>query len=229
MESAEALIRLTDEKLGFVSPEEFIPIAERSGRILKIGEIVFESVCRFLSEGVITQYGIKYIEVNLSVVECMQSSLSEKLFHTMNQYHLDPSQINLEITETATAERIGMLVKNMTELHKNGITFSLDDYGTGYSNISYMMSLPFHIIKIDKSLLWSSMKNEKAMIALESIISMIRGMNMKILVEGVENEEMVELLKKLECHYLQGFYYSKPVPENEFIAFMSGKRGGIRA
>lgn len=218
--AAEALLRMYDEEMGFVSPDEFIPIAEKNGKIIDIGHLVIEHVCRFLQREDIKKYGLRYIEVNLSVVECMQENLPEELKQIMEKYNVDCSQLNLEITETALAQNQDVLVENMQKINEMGITFSLDDYGTGYSTITYMMTMPFKIVKIDKSILWSSFENEKAMIALCASINMIKDMEMEIVVEGIESEEMADKLSELGCDFLQGFYFSRPLPEEEFLKFL---------
>ena len=139
----------------------------------------------------------------------------------MKKYKVDCTQINLEITETALAQNHEILAANMKKVNEMGVTFSLDDYGTGYSTITYMMTLPFKIVKIDKSILWSSFQNEKAMIALCASINMIKDMDMEIVVEGVESEEMATKLAELGCDYLQGFYFSKPLPEKQFKEYLT--------
>lgn len=219
--AAEALLRMYDEEMGFISPEEFIPIAEKNGKIIEIGHLVLEKVCQFLQKEDIKKYGIHYIEVNLSIIECIQKELPERLEEIMKQYKIDFTQINLEITETALAQNQEILATNMKKINEMGITFSLDDYGTGYSTITYMMTLPFKIVKIDKSILWSSFENEKAMIALCASINMIKDMDMEIVVEGVESEEMAMKLTELGCDYLQGFYFSKPLPEEQFKEYLT--------
>jgi len=219
--AAEALLRMYDEEMGFVSPEEFIPIAEKNGKIIEIGHLVLEHVCQFLQREDIKKYGLRYIEVNLSIIECMQRNLPEELGQILQKYNIDCKQINLEITETALAQSQEILAENMQKITEMGISFSLDDYGTGYSTITYMMTLPFKIVKIDKSILWSSFENEKAMIALCASINMIKDMEMEIVVEGIESEEMANKLAELGCDYLQGFYFSRPLPEEEFLKFIT--------
>lgn len=219
--AAEALLRMYDDEMGFVSPEEFIPIAEKNGKIIEIGHLVLEHVCQFLQREDIKKYGLRYIEVNLSIVECMQTNLPEEMEQIIQKYNVDCSQINLEITETALVENQDILAENMQKINEMGITFSLDDYGTGYSTITYMMTMPFKIVKIDKSILWSSFENEKAMIALCASINMIKDMEMEIVVEGIESEEMADKLAELGCDYLQGFYFSRPLPEEEFLKFLT--------
>lgn len=194
--SAEALVRLKDQSMGYISPEEFIPIAEKSGMIMQIGEFVFETVCRFIQE-----------------------NLAERLTEIMKKYHVAPAQINLEITETAAAHS-DMLENNIKILHKQGIEFSLDDYGSGYSNTDYLFRFPFRIVKIDKNILWEAFKNEKAMIALRNTIRMIKELGLEIVVEGVENQEYVDYLTEQHCDYLQGYFYSKPIPDRDFLELL---------
>ena len=219
--AAEALLRMYDDEMGFISPEEFIPIAEKNGKIIEIGHMVLESVCRFLQKEDITQYGLHYIEVNLSIIECMQEILPQRIREILDKYGVDPKLLNLEITETALVQSKNTLAENMRKISDMGVSFSLDDYGTGYSTITYMMTLPFRIVKIDKSILWSSFENERAMIALCASINMIKDMNMEIVVEGVESQEMVDKLIQLGADYLQGYYFSKPLPEKQFIQCMA--------
>ncbi|MDE7433418.1 MAG: EAL domain-containing protein, partial [Lachnospiraceae bacterium] len=219
--SAEALVRLFDDDLGFISPEEFIPIAEEDGSILNIGTFVLESVCRLIKEHEIKSKGIEYIEVNVSIIECMKHNMASRVSDMINQYGLEPGQINLEITETAAMNSPEVVGANMTNLVNYGVNFSLDDYGSGYSNINYLVELPFNLIKVDKNIVWLSFENERAGIALESSISMIRKLNYKIVAEGVETEEQAEKLTAMGCEYLQGYYFSKPLPEHEFLMYIA--------
>ena len=218
--SAEALIRLFDAELGFISPEEFIPMAEKNGMILKIGEFVFRTVCRMMSREKIWEKGIDYIEVNLSVVQCMQEDICEMLYGIMDEYDIPYSCINLEVTETTIARDV--LWDTMERMTVGGVTFSLDDYGTGYSNLSNVLKYPFHIVKLDKSMVWYAMENEAAMRALRHTVAMIRDLDMHIVAEGVETEEQRDILREMGCEYLQGYYFSKPVPERNFLARFVG-------
>ena len=214
---AEALIRLRDDDGNFISPEIFIPIAERTGVILRIGEFVFESVCKTLSEIDYEECGIEKIDVNLSVAQCMQEILADQILSISKMYKIPSSVINMEITETAMAHTPEVLLKNIEKLVEAGIEFSLDDYGSGYSNMNYMLTLPFSMIKIDKGIVWSAFSDQRANLALKSTISMISQLGMSVLAEGVETKEQAEWLIDLGCDYLQGFYYAKPMPKAEFV------------
>lgn len=215
--SAEALLRLHDENGEFISPEEFIPLAEKTGRIIEIGEFVFRSVCHMLKQEKLWDHGIDYIEINLSVVQCMQGNLHHRLKEIMDEYGISPRYINLEMTETATVVSRDMLWQNMDRLIEHGVTFSLDDYGTGYSNIANVIRYPFFIIKIDKSVIWYAMENERAMRALRHTIAMLKDLDMYIVAEGVETEEQANQLEAMGCDYFQGYYFSKPVPLTAFL------------
>lgn len=217
--SAEALLRLYDEDLGFIPPAEFIPLAEEHGLIAQIGEITFRKVCSFVHKNDLLNHGIEYIEVNLSTIQCMQDLLAETFHNIMEEYHIEPRQINFEITESSNANEKAMM-RNMTQLIKNGSSFSIDDYGTGFSNTGYLISLPLSLVKIDKSILWNAMKDAKAMMLLKSTIQMIQQLDKKIVVEGVETEEMKNMLVHMNVDYLQGYYYSRPIPEKQYLEFI---------
>lgn len=217
--SAEALLRLNDEKYGFVSPEIFIPAAEKSGAIHRIGAFVLEDVCKFISGEDFGKLGLDYIEVNLSVAQCMQKNLAEDVLKILEQYHVNPSQINLEITETAVAYSYETLMENLTKLTDAGIKLSLDDFGTGYSNMRRIALLPLKIVKFDRT--FSNAENTPNMLlVLKNTIKMIKDMNMEIVVEGIESEDLIQMYSDLKCEYIQGYYYSKPIPQEEFVQFI---------
>lgn len=220
---AEALIRMQYESGVYISPEEFIPIAEKNGCVTRIGEFVFDNVCQMLKTINPKEYGIEKIDVNLSVIQCMQKSLSDLILTIAYSYQIPLKLINLEITETAAARFPEILKQNMQHLAESGIELSLDDYGSGYANMNYLLSLPFKMIKIDKEIVWTAFKNPKASIALEATIAMIKALDMTVLAEGVETEEQKEWLIDLGCDYLQGYYFSKPIPKNEFLAYLKNE------
>lgn len=214
--SAEALVRIHDDLLGNISPEVFIPIAEKNGSIVKMGTMIFEKVCRFISEHKLKDTSIEYIEVNVSVVQCMQQDFVDTLNDIMQFYHVQPEQINLEVTETAAVNSVSILQENIEKLHRQGISFSLDDYGSGYATIGYIHRLPFRIIKLDKLMVWDAFENERAGITLKYTVGMLKELKVHIVAEGVETKEQQTRLSSIGCDYLQGWYYSKAIPENEF-------------
>ena len=218
--SAEALIRLFDSQHGFISPEMLITTAEQNGTIHKIGEFVFEKVCQFIASDEFKKLGLDYIEVNLSVAQIMDGDLPETYLSIMNRYHVTPDKINLEITETAAAYAQKVMEDNLDKLTQAGISFSLDDYGTGYSNMQRVIQLPLKIIKIDKSFV-DEQGNPKMWIFLKNTVKMLKDMNMEIVVEGVETQEMLDAFADLKCDFIQGYFFSKPIPRNDFVAFIT--------
>ena len=196
-----------------------IPAAEKSGAIHKIGSYVVDEVCRFISSDSFKELGLDYIEVNLSVAQCMQSHLAGEILDTLKTYHVSPSQINLEITETAASYSQNIMMENLKQLTDAGVQFSLDDYGTGYSNIQRIASLPLHLIKLDKSFA-DIAENPALQVVLKNTIRMIKDLNLKIVVEGIETEALARHFSELKCEYIQGYYYSRPLPKNDFITFI---------
>lgn len=217
--SAEALLRLKDEKYGFIPPDIFITAAERSGAINKIGDFVLEEVCKFISSDQFEKLGLDYIEINLSVVQCMQNNLAQQILEMLRKYNVRPDQVNLEITETAASYSQKTMLDNLSLLSKSGVHFSLDDFGTGYSNMKRIATLPLYLVKLDKSFT-DVEENPRLMIVLENTIQMIKAMNLQIVVEGVETENLAKQFSDLQCEYIQGYYYSRPIPQDEFVKFM---------
>lgn len=218
--SAEALTRLKDENGNFINPETFIRIAEENGMILEVGMKIFDKVCRFIKENNPQDFGIDFIEVNLSVVQCMQETLAGEFMAIMDKYEIDPKFINFEITETAMITSKDVLLDNMLKLIEKSSNFYLDDYGIGYSNLNYIIGLPLHAIKLDKSIVWAAFNSEKGNITLEFVVRMIKHLNMQIVAEGIENQEQLEKMKELDVDFVQGYYFSRPVDSKNFVKFM---------
>lgn len=219
--SAEALVRIRDEKGSIVPPGIFIDVAEQNGMILKLGEIVFEKVCRFIKEHDIKQYGLHYIEANLSVVQCSYEQLAEDYIRIMEKYNIPPELINLEITESASMEAKRILLDNMQKLIDYGVKFSLDDFGTGQSNLNYIVDMPVDIVKFDKDMINAYFENGKAKYVMDAAMHMIHGMDLEIVSEGIETKEQYETMEKLGISYIQGYFFSKPLAEQEFLKFIS--------
>ena len=223
--SAEALIRLNDEEYGHISPELFIPVAEKNGVIHQIGIYVLEEVCKFIASEEFKGLGVEYIEVNLSVAQCMRNDLANEILGLLDKYHVRPEQINLEITETAAANSQNIMAENIRILTEAGIPFSLDDFGTGYSNIRRVASLPLNIVKLDKT--FTDLEgNPKLEIVVRNTIRMIKDMDMKIVVEGIETEKLAKQFSDLQCEYIQGYYFSKPLSREDFVSFIRRENKG---
>ncbi len=224
--SAEALLRLFDPEMGYIPPDEFIPIAEQNGTITDIGDLVFEEVCRFYQEKRLNSLSVDCIGINLSVVQCMNRELTGRFKEILKQYNLSEKCINLEMTESAAAGSKNTLLATVHDLNEAGFMLSLDDYGTGYSNYSYMFDMPFSVIKLDRTILWSAVDpktgpgSTNARLLMKNTVRMMHEMGYKVLVMGVETAEQKIFLEELGCDLLQGFYFSKPVPGNTFADFV---------
>lgn len=220
--SAEALIRMKDKDGNFIPPDIFIPIAEKSSLILEIGDFVLEQACRTISEEHLADCGLEYIEINLSMVECLQSNLASKVMGTLKRFGIDSSQINLEITETASDEFNDIVDQNINILNKYGVTFSIDDFGTGYSSFTRILSLKLNIIKLDKSIVQPPFirSDLNSRLLLENFINIAASTGAKLVAEGVETKEMARGIIDLGCDYIQGYYFQKPVPRAEFVEIM---------
>jgi len=219
-ESAEALIRLFDDELGFINPEELINTAEDNGLILEVGKRVLENVCKFIKDGGIQKLGVKFIEINFSPIQFVDPDLAGKVAGTLERYGIDPHMINIEITESNALQDEKVLVDSIKILSEMGVHFSIDDYGSGFASTDWLFKLPVSIVKIDKFILWNAMKNENARIVLVNTMKLLKDLGKKIVVEGVENEEMVRLLVENGCDYMQGYLYSKPIPSDVFLEFI---------
>ena len=220
LHGAEALVRLQDTVLGQIYPDEFIPIAEQTGLIGEIDNLVLLDTCRFLRSGIPDIFGMDCINVNLSMVHCMQPGFDAVINRIVEESGIEKKRINFEITESIAASDYGRLGDIVSRLQEEGYQFSMDDYGTGYSNMHSFFSLEFDIVKIDKSILWGAQESTMGRILLENTIRMLRQMGRRILVEGVETREQVDLLRRLGVDYAQGYYFSKPLPREQFIHYI---------
>lgn len=226
--SAEALVRITDEDGRIVPPYDFVWVAEKNGMMLRLGEIIFEKVCRFIRDCQPEKYGIEYIEVNLSAIQCAYERFADNYMAIMEKYGVRPDFINLEITETATMGAKKIALANMKKLIDYGVSFSLDDFGTGQSNLNYIVEMPVKIVKFDRSMIISYFENGKAKYVMDAAMHMIHGMKLEIVSEGIETKDQFETMRSLGISYIQGYYFSKPLPEPEFLHFIQARKEGKR-
>ena len=218
--SAEALARIRGRDGRIIMPGQFIPIAEKTGLVEDIGDRVFEKCCYAIKNDSLLALGIHYIEVNLSVIQCEKSDLAERYSNTIKEIGIEPKTINLEITESSAISNRGALISNMSHLKDFGCSFSLDDFGTGESNLNYIVNMPVDIVKFDYSMTQDYFRNDKAKIMMRSVVQMIGDLKLKIVAEGVEKKEQLEEFAKLGIDYIQGYYFSRPLPKDEFLEFL---------
>lgn len=212
---AEALARIRDSEGNIIPPGLFIPIAEKNGKINQLGKQVYRKCCECSINPEFKKLNLSFINVNLSPVQFMRMDLVDTLKNYISETGADGEFVHLEITEEALIDE-QLIDKQISLLTTNGFKFVLDDYGTGYSNLSRLRKTPFINIKLDMSIVWDYCKNPDYV--LPSEISAFRKSGFEITAEGIENEEMAKTMHELGCTYLQGFYFSKPLPLDEFLA-----------
>jgi len=212
--AAEALVRLRNEEGKLIRPDLFIDMAEREGYIVRLGEQVLAKVCRFIRDNDMEAIGLRWINVNLSPVQFMSRDIPERFAQILDSYGVSEEMIHLEITEQSMID-FSLLHDQITGLHEHGFEFSLDDYGSGYSNLSRVRQYPFSNIKIDMEVVRNYCRDKDVL--LPALIRGFKQMNLSITAEGIETEEMAGAMKEIACDYLQGYYYSRPVPMAEFL------------
>ncbi|UII57218.1 EAL domain-containing protein [Cytobacillus spongiae] len=215
--SFEALIRWHNQELGFISPVEFIPLAEDTGLIIPIGNWVIETACKQIYNW--TEIGKKEVRIaiNISPRQFQQPAFVQVIRDSIKKYGIKPSLLEIEITEGAmqdTAEAIPIL----NDLKKLGVTIAVDDFGTGYSSLNYIKQFPIDVLKIDQSFVKDVLLNEKDQAITTTIIHLANSLGMEVIAEGVEEAEQVEFLKRTNCHKAQGYYFSKPFSAEDITA-----------
>ncbi|MDF1616078.1 ABC transporter substrate binding protein [Petrocella sp. FN5] len=215
----EALLRWQSPELGIVSPLKIIPLAESSGLILPIGQCVLEQAIRFTLDMLDYMEEPFLVSVNISVIQLLEASFVEDLLETLASFDLEPSYLQLEITESILIESYEILLGKLKKLRAHGISLSLDDFGTGYSSLSYLQQLPLTELKIDKKFIDEITQPDTDYILIDSIIMLAQGLNLKVVAEGVEKEFQAGYLEAKGCHIIQGYYYGKPMTEKEIILY----------
>lgn len=218
---AEVLLRWFNAEQGFVSPAQFIPVAEESGLILPIGAWVLETACQQLQLWAESDSTSQLkLAVNVSARQFSQPGFVKQIEALLQKYHFEPSRLKLELTESLVLVDVEDTIAKMHQLKQLGITFSMDDFGTGYSSLSYLKSLPLGQIKIDQSFVRDLVLDKSDELIVRTIIDMSNNFGLNVIAEGVETKEQVEILQRNGCNHYQGFYFGKPVPLKEFEALL---------
>ena len=219
----EALVRWRHPEFGLVPPKEFIPVAEETGQILTIGQTVLESACRQAREWQQTCPASPplFVSVNLSVKQFNQPGLVENIANLLNEFQLPPRCLKLEITESVFSDNIEAAVGLLTELRNLGVQLSIDDFGTGYSSLSYLQRFPIDTLKIDRSFVTQMMENEENLAIVRTIVALAQNLGMDVVAEGVETEDQLKLLRKLECENGQGYLFSTPLGGRQLDQFIA--------
>jgi|GEM_PF-1912816 len=215
--AAEALIRWNHKEKGFISPAEFIPLAEHSGLIIPLGDFVLLTACQTLVSWS-TQSALKHIKlsVNVSAKQFAEPNFAHKIKHVISVTNVNPNNLKLELTESLVVADVETTIKTMNELRDIGIRFSMDDFGTGHSSLSYIKRLPLSQLKIDQSFVRDLNTDSDDAAIVKTIIAMSNTLNLEVVAEGVETVEQKEFLKNNKCYIYQGYLFSRPIPLNEF-------------
>ena len=220
---AEALARIDDPEMGMVQPYDFIHIAEKNGLIIKVGEAVFRKTCSFLKNN--SDGRIRWININLSPIQCVSEEPIMTLVNIAKEYGISGDRLKLEITEDAMVDE-NDLKKMMIKMSDHGFCFELDDFGTGFSNVLRLSNYPFSAVKIDRELVWQYHDNP-ANSVLPHLVEDIRKTGMDVVAEGIESKSMAREMIEIGCNYLQGFYFSRPIPSKRFDRVFDMKFDGI--
>ncbi len=218
--TCEALSRLVDPKLGTIPPMEFITLAEENGLIIPIGFHVIEEVCKFIASHDLDALGLKYIELNLSVIQGLQRDFIPKLIRITDKYQINPSRLCFEITETASDFAPQILADNLTKLKALGYKLALDDFGTGYANFERMITTDYDYIKFDKEMIQKVLSEKRVQKAYEKMQTVLHSIGSKVVAEGVEEKSGYDYLRRIGCDYIQGYYFSQALPEEEYVSFL---------
>jgi len=217
---AEALVRWRHPTRGLIFPDDFIYMAESTGLMVELGNIITEESISQVKQW--NELGFKDIKIsiNLSARQFQDSSLILFIESMLKKYNVNPSQIEFEITETISMSNMNSTLRILSELKKLGVSIAIDDFGTGHSSLAYLKKFPIDTLKIDKSFVMEILNNEEDKVIVQTIISMAHSLGMEVVAEGVETIDHVEMLKNMDCNLLQGYYYSKAIPNDEFINYL---------
>ena len=216
----EALVRWQNEKLGNVSPAEFIEHAEDSGLIIPLSEIIFDLACEGHHKLVAAGYPKLPIAINVSSIHFQQQSFFESIQLILEKNNASAQNFEIELTERTVMNSAQETISKLVKLKQIGFKISIDDFGTGYSSLSYLVRFPLDVLKIDRSFIQHICSLDDKQAIVDAIIQMAHRLQMKVVAEGVETAQQVELLETLGCDFIQGFYYSKPLPIEELIDFI---------
>lgn len=212
---AEALVRWMHPEYGFLAPNEFIPVFEKNGFITEVDKYVWEEVCIFLKRQKESGRENIPISVNVSRKDIYNEDLSEYFPKLIEKYGLEPRWLHLEVTESAYSENPQQLIQVVTELREKGFIIEMDDFGSGYSSLNALSEIPIDVLKLDMKFIQNEFLHKNSKNIISSVINLAKWMNLLIVAEGVESKEQLEHLKGLKCNIIQGYYFAKPMRENE--------------
>ena len=217
------MLRWKSPILGEVSPDIFIPLAEKTGQIIEIGEWVLEKVCKEIYLWEEKGYNMIPIGVNISVKQLEQVGFAEQVIKIMEIYNIEPHNLELEITESVSLGELVVITKNLQTLKKRGIKISMDDFGTGFSSLGQLDLFELDKLKIDKIFIDDIVSVPKRQDLVESIVAMAKSLDLTTVAEGIETKEQLSCLKEIGCHLGQGYLFSEPLKKSEIELLLGDK------
>ncbi|MDE6625430.1 MAG: EAL domain-containing protein [Lachnospiraceae bacterium] len=219
---AEALVRWNHPERGMIYPNEFIPVIEENGFVKRVDYYIWEEACRFIKKCVDVGITDCPVSVNMSRVHLLDDECIYKLSDMIERSGIPKELLELEITETADGQQVSL---KALQLKEEGFTLLMDDFGSGYSSLNILLETPFDVIKLDRKFMENMLVSGKGRLILEQVASMADRLDLGLLAEGVETEDQIELLKNIGCDQVQGYFYAKPMPEDEFFAQLKKQNG----
>ena len=220
---AEALLRWQHPERGWISPADFIPLAENSGYIVPLGSWVLQTATQQARSWELAGAAVR-VSVNVSALQFAQPTFGESVIGALKRSHLEPSYLELELTESIMLRNPEVVRRNLSDLKRLHITFAIDDFGTGYSSLSYLRDFPIDTIKLDRSFVRDLSAPRRAphyaLALVEAIVKLAQNLDVELVAEGIETSEQFELLRDLGCHVGQGFFFARPMPEEEFALLL---------
>jgi diguanylate cyclase (GGDEF)-like protein/PAS domain S-box-containing protein len=211
----EALLRWQSASLGFVPPDKFIPVAEQSGQIDEIGDWVLYNACQQLRIWMDMGLEVEPIAINMSGIQLRQQNLANRIQNVLDEFNIDTQLLEIELTESSLVDTHDQSFAILDQINAMGLRVTMDDFGTGYSSLSYLKNIPLSCLKIDRVFISDINKDENADKLIASIISIAHGLGLEVVAEGVEEKHQADHLIALGCEYLQGYYFSRPIPHSE--------------
>ncbi len=224
---SEALVRWKHPTEGFISPEVFVPVAEEAGLIIELGEWILRTACSETRKLHQLGYGALNIAVNISAVQFTDGNLLPMVSRALKDTKLPPASLELEITESAVMHDPEEVITSLHELARFGMSLAIDDFGTGYSSLAYLKRFPVHTLKIDRAFITDVSSDNDDVAIVEAVLGLGKHFNMKVVAEGVEDEEQLLFLEKQGCDVAQGYYISKPMPVAMYLAWLRNWPGGV--
>ncbi|MBA2176441.1 EAL domain-containing protein [Halobacillus locisalis] len=220
----EALVRWNHPEKGFISPGEFIPIAEETGLITQLDEWVLNEACRQNQQWMEAGYAAERVAVNVSANEIQRTDFAEKVNRVLQETCLDPQFLEIEVTENSVMQNTDQCIRTMQDLKTLGVSLSIDDFGTGYSSLSYLRKFPIHYLKIDQTFIKGVLHDPSDSEIVKVMIQLADAFKLEVVAEGVENAEVLQFLQENHCAYYQGYYFSKPLPPEEMEKLLTKKQ-----